>query len=153
MFTCTAIFVVVYITCEVNREVLEAAAGGFNLALKDVHNAGKSWLATNKPSSSITEPPEINFEPTSAYNTVAAKDPWQFGSCSEILLLKLYLTRDGDNMNHLKWYLTTLMVRTEYASWIPAAHFFHQFQDSDIIAAGLRKSKNGVEIDGCFTTF
>ena len=48
MFTCTAIFVVVYITCEVNREVLEAAAGGFNLALKDVHNAGKSWLATNK---------------------------------------------------------------------------------------------------------
>jgi len=45
------------------------------------------------------------------------------------------------NMNYLKWYLTTLMVRTEYASWIPVAHFLHQFQDSDIIATGLRKIK------------
>jgi hypothetical protein len=33
--------------CEANREILEAA-GGFNLGLKDVHNAGRSWLATHK---------------------------------------------------------------------------------------------------------
>jgi hypothetical protein len=33
--------------CEANREILDAA-GGFNLTLKDVHNAGKSWLATHK---------------------------------------------------------------------------------------------------------
>ena len=35
------------ITCEVNRQILETI-GGFNLVLKDVHNAGKSWLTTNK---------------------------------------------------------------------------------------------------------
>ena len=45
------------------------------------------------------------------------------------------------NMNHLKWYLTTLMVRTEYGSWLPTAHFLHAFQDSDILAAGLREIK------------
>src|SRR4030095_2717194 len=33
--------------CEANRELLEAA-GGFNLGLKDVHNAGKTWLALHK---------------------------------------------------------------------------------------------------------
>src|SRR5436190_10654921 len=45
------------------------------------------------------------------------------------------------SMNHLKWYLTTLMVRTEHGSWIPAAHFLHEFQDSDSLAAGLRQIK------------
>ena len=35
------------ITCEGNRQILKAA-GGFNLALKAVHNTGKSWLTTNK---------------------------------------------------------------------------------------------------------
>ena len=45
------------------------------------------------------------------------------------------------NMNHLKWYLTTLMVRTEYGSWLPTAYFLHKFQDSDILAAGLREVK------------
>jgi hypothetical protein len=45
------------------------------------------------------------------------------------------------NMNHLKWYLTTLMVCTEHGSWLPAAHFLHEFQDSDILAAGLCQIK------------
>ena len=45
------------------------------------------------------------------------------------------------NMNYLKWYLTTLMICTEHGSWLPTAHFLHEFQDSDILAAGLREIK------------
>ena len=45
------------------------------------------------------------------------------------------------NMNYLKWYLTTLMVCTEHGSLLPAAHFLHEFQDSDILAAGLCRIK------------
>ena len=33
--------------CEANHKILDTA-DGFNLSLKDVHNAGKSWLAVNK---------------------------------------------------------------------------------------------------------
>ena len=57
------------------------------------------------------------------------------------------------NMNHLKWYLTTLMVRTKYGSWLPTAHFLHAFQDSDILLLDFVKLKSVVEIDGCFVIF
>ena len=45
------------------------------------------------------------------------------------------------DMNYLRWYLTTLMIRTEHGSWLPAAHLLHEFQDSDIIAVGLHQIK------------
>jgi hypothetical protein len=45
------------------------------------------------------------------------------------------------NTNKLKWYLSTLMVRDNYYSWIPAAFLLHNNMDSDIIAAALIQIK------------
>jgi hypothetical protein len=39
--------------------------------------------------------------------------------------------------NKLKWYLITLMVCDEFNSWIPAAFFLHNTQESNIITAAL----------------
>ena len=70
------------ITCETNCQVLEAA-GGFNLALKDVHNAGKSWLATHK---------DIRLQ--------GAKDPWllQRDAAVEALSSKGWRVADLDTI-------------------------------------------------------
>lgn len=39
--------------------------------------------------------------------------------------------------NHLKWYLSTFMVRDEHKSWIPAAFFLYDRQDARIISESL----------------
>ena len=43
--------------------------------------------------------------------------------------------------NWLDWLLYTVMVRDEYASWVPTAHILTEKEDSDIMAAGLRVLK------------
>jgi hypothetical protein len=53
----------------------------------------------------------------------------------------LTLMDSTHNSNKLKWYLTTLMVRDEHHSWIPAVYFLHNKQDSEVLAASLRQIK------------
>jgi hypothetical protein len=53
----------------------------------------------------------------------------------------LTLMNSTHNTNHLKWKLFTVMIRDEYASWIPAAHMLASNEDGDIIAAFLRQLK------------
>lgn len=40
--------------------------------------------------------------------------------------------------NWLGWLLYTLMVRSEYGSWLPVAHFLAEKGDADVVAAALK---------------
>src|SRR5436190_2369997 len=70
------------ITCEANRQVLETA-GGFNLALKDVHNASKSWLATNKDIRLQGARDSWELQRAAAVETLSSKG-WQVASLDTI---------------------------------------------------------------------
>ena len=50
----------------------------------------------------------------------------------------LVLMDSTHKSNHLDWKLFTIMVRDEYASWIPGAHMLSNHEDGDIIAQFLR---------------
>ena len=53
----------------------------------------------------------------------------------------LMLIQTANNMNQLKWRLTTFMMRDEYGSWIPAVFFVRDCEDFELIAMAFDQIK------------
>ena len=149
-----------------NKEVLKKA-GGTHLNLKGVHNAGADWKKTNpddRLKGNSVGWMQQQLECVDALNalpieqnvlsrmiSVERKEPQ--GRSYAVVFAKQsrlqVLTRRGylslmdatHNVDALDWHLFTIVIRTEYNSYLPCAHMVSSNEDGDIIAEFLRTIK------------
>jgi len=146
-----------------NVEQAWQEAGGKFFSRQDAHNAGASYKVANPDSRFVGAEAswEEQWREAEAW-LLSAPEGYRVarltatyhvdGSPSECLLWAdprrlvtlrrrghLALMDSTHETNWLGWPLFTIMVRDEWGSWCPAAHFLTRRQDSDVIVAALSK--------------
>jgi hypothetical protein len=149
-----------------NRPLVEKAfleAGGRHFGRQDVKNAGRGWTLTNPDDRFVGKnfPWEIqraeaeDWLSSEGYKVASLVATRRCdGALSQGLLFAdekrletlrfrghLTLMDATHDSNWLGWLLYTLMVRDDWGSWIPVAHFLAEKEDGDIIVRCLQELK------------
>lgn len=156
-----------YRPCDISNNVLNSRngnlqalqrAGGTNVNRKTVDNAGHVWRRSHPDTRLVIGDVPAPIQVDAAVEFLNKQADWriqsvQVGTSTGIVFASEYglqnLTRRGHltlmdsthKTNKLAWLLTTLMIRDEYKSWVPAAFILHDAGDSDILAEALIQVK------------